>query len=168
MKLQKTEELFRDYQMVLYQFAFSSFLEIMLLGNFDEQYLKNIASRIEELAFQYREMYTECYNRIENISNSSVQTVLTGGVAGISKGAGRVISKIPVISKGPVDEALVSAGHKLEDRNTTKTDKVMRRLIDTSTNCTTPFVQSIEAINRIYNEPMDMLFDRENIYLVAA
>lgn len=111
-KLRKIQDAFRDYQMSLYLFAFASFLEVLLLGNFDEQYLKSITLRIEELAFQFRELYTDCYNRLEGISKSSVQTVLAGGAAGISKGAGKVISKIPVISRGPVDKALESAGEK--------------------------------------------------------
>lgn len=166
-KLKKTQDAFRDYQMALYQFSFASFLEVMLLGNFDEQYLNSTAHRIEELAFQYRELYTDCYNRIEGISKSSIQTALTGGAANISKTAGKAISKIPIISKGPVDEALVSTGNKLNDKTTEKTDKAMYRLIETSMNCTLPFVQSIEKINRIYNEPMDVFFDGEYIYLTA-
>ncbi len=53
--------------MALYQFSFASFLEVMLLGNFDEQYLKNVTLKIEELAYQYRELYTDCYNHFETI-----------------------------------------------------------------------------------------------------
>lgn len=92
---------------------------------------------------------------------------MTGGAARISKTAGKPISKIPIISKEPVDEALVSTGNRLNDRTTAKTDKAMYSLIETSTNCTVPFVQSIEKINRICNEPMDVFFDDENIYLMA-
>ncbi|MCD8336509.1 MAG: hypothetical protein LUD18_04390 [Lachnospiraceae bacterium] len=165
-KLRKIQDAFRDYQMALYQFSFASFLEVMLLGNFDEQYLKSIIRKIEELAFQFRELYTDCYNRLEDISKSSVQTVMTGGAADISKGAGKVIAKIPVISKGPVDEALLSAGNKLGAKNAAKTGKAMHLLIETSVSCTVPFVQSIERINRIYNEPMSVFFDSENIYLI--
>ncbi len=77
-----------------------------------------------------------------------------------------MISRIPIISKGPVDEALLFAGDKLDDKNVAKTDKAMHLLIETSVSCTVPFVQSIERISRIYNEPINVFFDSENIYLM--
>ncbi len=85
-------------------------MEVMLLENFDRQYLESVTQRIEEYAFQFRELYTRCYAQIEDMSKSSIESRLTKGLAGISRSAGKAISKIPVVSKGSVDEALIGAG----------------------------------------------------------
>ncbi len=50
------ESEFNDYQLAVYLFAFSSFLEVMLLENFSAAYLDCIAKKIEEHSLQYREL----------------------------------------------------------------------------------------------------------------
>ncbi|MCC8160267.1 MAG: hypothetical protein LIO53_02950 [Oscillospiraceae bacterium] len=59
---------FSSYQMSLYQFAYSSYLEVMLLGNFDTGYLKSTASKIEEYIVNWRILYTDGYNKLEKLT----------------------------------------------------------------------------------------------------
>ena len=165
-KISKLQGDFREYQQALFLYSFSAFLEVMLLENFDSQYLKSVTDRIKEYAFNYRELYTSCYNQLEGFSQGSVQSFLLKGLAVISKGAGGLIGKIPVVSKGSVDEALVSAGEKLDKVNTKKTQKTMKILAESASKCSSLFVENIEEVNRIYNQPHEILFDTENIYFV--
>lgn len=58
--LNKTMTQLNDYQLVLYTFSFSSFLEVMLLENFDTNYLNSIASKIKEYSNDYAELYEKC------------------------------------------------------------------------------------------------------------
>ena len=60
--ISKVRSDFEDYQMAVYLFAYSSFLEVMLLGNYDSNYLHGISSKIEDYSFQYRDLYTKSYN----------------------------------------------------------------------------------------------------------
>ena len=59
---------FREYQLSVYLHGFSSFLEVMLLGNYDNGYLGSIIRKMEQYSYEYRELYTECYNKLENLS----------------------------------------------------------------------------------------------------
>lgn len=165
-KIRKLQGEFRKYQQALYLYSFGSFLEVMLLENFDSQYLDSVSSRIEEYTFNYRELYTNCYNRLEGFSQASIQSVLIKGLAGISKGTGGVIAKIPVISKGNVDESLVSSGNWLEKENVRKTRNTMEQL-KSAAQCSAPFVDNIKEVNRIFNQPQEILFDVENIYFLT-
>ena len=46
-----------------------------------------------------------------------------------------------------------------------KTDrKVFLWKLAQKSTCVNPFVDNINAVNRIYNEPVEVLFDSENIY----
>lgn len=155
----------KDYQMALYAFSFASFLEIMLLGNFKREYLDAVSSQIEEYSLRYRELYTDCYNRLESESESSIQTALLGGVAYITKGAGSVIAKVPLISKGQLDETLIDAGERLGKTKEGKASKKMTNLISSQMGIVKPFVDNINAVNKLYNEPMTFYFNHENIYL---
>lgn len=166
--LQKLQGEFKDYQLALYLFSYSGFLEVMLLENFDSQFLKSTTGRIEEYTFQFRDLYTACYDQIESMSKSSVESILTKGLSGITKGTGKAIAKIPLVSKGLVDEALISAGNKIDGLNDRKTKRAMNKLVEAAANCTTPFVENIKAVDQAFNSPMEILFDDTCIYFLEA
>ena len=71
------------------------------------------------------------------------------------------------MNKATVDEALIGAESTLKKKNEEKTNRAMKVLVTTSANCTAPFVDSIKKVNRIYNEPMEVLFDQKNIYFIS-
>lgn len=156
---------FREYQLAVYLHGFSSFLEVMLLGNYDNGYLGNIIRKMEQYSYEYRELYTECYNRLENNANSSVQSYLRNGLANISENAGNVIAKIPVINKSPIDEFLIGAGNTLEQHNSKKAGQTIKRLVNNKDCYTHPFIENIRMVDRLYNQPTEILFDKDNIYL---
>ena len=142
-KIKKIDEDFKEYQLALYLYSFSSFLEVMLLENFNKNYIIGVRDKITEYEFNYKELYTKCYNNIESSTEKSIQTILTKWLANASKGTGKLISKIPFVSKGKVDELFID-----------------------SENSTNPFVESLDKVNVIYNESIDILIDKNNLYLV--
>ena len=44
----------------------------------------------------------------------------------------------------------------------------MQTLVDKQNSYVTPFVENIKAVNRLYNRPLEIIFDRENLYLEAT
>lgn len=156
---------FGDYQMALYAHAFSSFLEVMLQENFDSAYLDSISQKIEDYSFQYRELYSKCYEGIEQYSKTSLQAHALRGIATINRTAGEAIAKLPGISKSPVDEALIGAGERLEKMDEKRRTKTMQVLIDKQSGVVRPFIDSINTVNRLYNQPLSMLFDGDTLYL---
>lgn len=163
-KIQKVQYEFKDYELAMYIFAFSSFMEVMLLENFDAGYLSSVTKKVELYAGQYRELHQKCYELIEGDSKTSVQAYILKGVAGLNKTLGKGIAKIPKISDGQVDEALIGAGEKVDGFSERRTESTMELFASEECSCVRPFVDNINAVNMIYNEPMELLFDRENIY----
>jgi len=164
-KLKKIQSDIEGYQLALYLYSFSSFLEVMLLENYESAYLDAITTKIEDYAMQYRVLYTECYNRIEGYSESSVQSLLLGGLAGANKAAGKAAASLPVISKSQLDATLLKTGNRLQEFNEERTEKSLQQLAAHRDSEIRPFVDNINAINRLYNQPVELLFDEENIYL---
>ena len=164
-QIRKIASEFDDYQLALYLYSFASFLEVMLLENFEEGFLDGVAGKMEGYALQYRELYSECYGQIESNSKSSIQSQLLKGVSNVSYAVGTAIEKIPIIGKLQIDEALIGAGERMDDFGGKRTDKTMQKLIDKRTSAVTPFVENIKAVNRLYNKPLEIAFDRENLYI---
>lgn len=167
-KIKKFDEDFKEYQLALYLYSFSSFIEVMLLENFNKNYIIGVRDKIIEYEFNYKELYTKCYNDIENSTAKSIQTILTKGLANASKGTGKLISKIPFVSKGQVDEFFIDSGNSLKEISEKRNNKNIYKLIRNSIKGTNPFVESLNKVNMIYNEPIDILIDKNNLYLVEG
>ncbi len=164
-QLEKIQADFNDYQLSLYQYSFSSFLEVMLLENFDSVYLDGIVKKMEYYSCKYRELYTKCYNQIEGNAKSSIQSHLLKGLSNVNKFAGETLSKVPVMSKSRIDETLIEAGEKLGEYGTNRIVQSMKQLVEKQSSYNHLFVENINTINRIYNQPMELLFDKENLYI---
>lgn len=165
-KLAAVQAEFKEYQLALYLYAFSSFLEVMLLENFESSYLDAIAHKIEDYAFHYRETYTQSYEQVEKYAKSSIQTHLLNGLASINTVAGEAVAKIPVVSKSQIDETLIETGSRLKNFSSKRTEQAMEKLLAHQSSAVHLFVENINTINKLYNQPMDVIFDSENIYFV--
>lgn len=164
-QLDDLKDYFRSYSMALYLHAFSSFMEVMLLENFDEKYLDSVTSKIEKYSVKYRELYTDSYNRLERKLDKSLQGHIMGGLAKANIVAGEVLEKIPVVEKSPLDEGLQKAGYHLADAKEDSITKTMKKIIPHKKSQVEPFIQSVKTVKKIYNEPLEIVFDEENLYI---
>ena len=142
-------------------------MEVMLLENFDSEYLSGITQRIEEYSFAYRDLYTRSYDQLAGNAKSTVQSFLLRGLASASRATGEAIAKIPVINKSQIDENMIASGEKLADYQERRTVQAMNSLIDKQSSCVRPFIESINSVSKLYNKPIVMLFDNDSVYLPA-
>ena len=155
----------KNYQLALYLYSFASFLEVMLLENFESAYLDSVAQKMEDGIYQYRELYTTCYNQIEGYAKSSVETHLLNSIAAISKFAGNAVEKVPRVSKSKMDETLIEHGEHLEKRNSNRTEQTMNQFKENQSSGAQLFLENIKVVNKLHNQSMDILFDEENLYI---
>ena len=151
--------------MALYIYGFAYFLEVMLQENFEKAYLSAISKKIEEMSIQYRELYSQAYSQIEDMSKSSLQAHLFGGLSAINKGAGVAISKIPGIGKSQIDKTLLENSERIEAYKDRRIQTTMHQLLEKQSHCVRPFIDNINTVNRLYNEPVTLIFNRKTLYL---
>jgi len=164
-KITQIHSEFKEYQLALYLFAFSSFLEVMLLENFESSYLDGVVCKIEDYSNNYCELYCKCYDQIEGYSKSSVQSQLLSGLASVNRVVGGTASKIPIVSKSQIDETLIKTGDRLDKYNVSRTETTMEQLAEIQLSAIHPFIENINVVNALHNKPMELLIDGENIYL---
>lgn len=157
-----------EYQLALYLYAFSSFLEVLLLENYQSAFLDDIKNKIKSYELSYNELYQTCHDMVEAYSKTSVQSHMLSGLAVASKAVGTAVNKIPVVSKSQLDENLIAAGEKLTDYKSKRIESTMECLEAKENSSVTPFIENITIINLIYNQPIQMLFDQENIYITCG
>ena len=154
-----------DYQMAVYLYAFSSYVEVLLLGNFEEGYIKRVMEKVEQYALDYRELFTEVSAKLEKFSKDSVKSNAMRGFGNVSKFLGQAASNVPLFKDNKIDKGLVNNGELLEKAEVEFNQSVskelsVRRSVDVSA-----FLENLRMINNLYNHPVQMLFDTENVYL---
>lgn len=164
-KMNSVRTEFRNYQLALYLYGFSSFLEVMLLANFDKAYLNSVHNNIEKRSFEYRDLYTKCYDSIEDSSQKSLQSTALKGLAKASGALGQVASKNTKLGKLKIGESLLSAQSKLEETNVQNTQSIMTQFASSKDSCVYPFIALIDSVNEAYNQPKEMITDGENLYV---
>lgn len=164
-QVDKLQDLFSDYQLSLYLFSYSSFLEVILLENYDTNYLQGITNKIDNYSYHYRELYTKCYDRIESSAKSSVESFLLKGFAAANVTAGKTVKRIPVNRKLGIDETFIRTGAKVQEFNVRRTEKKLELLINNQISPVHVFKENIYKISQIHNEPMELAFDVEGIYV---
>lgn len=164
-KFEKTKSELEDYQLALYLFAFSSFLEVMLLENFDSAYLNGIVQKIEDYSYNYRELFTLCYSSKEELAKSSIESHLLNGLSNANKLAGGVASKIPVINRSNINETLLGAGDKIGKFGERRIEESMKRFDVAANGNVRIFIENIIIMNKLYNSPYELVFDKENVYI---
>ncbi len=158
----------KEYQLATYTYSFASFLEPMLSENFDEANLESIANRINDRGNEYRELYTECYNAIEDSSKASVDAAVLGGVSAVLSGLGGFLKQTPIGNLTPIDNALEDAGRGVGDFNDGQTHELMGKLQHAKVPDVLPFKESLDAVNKLHNREHQLAADGENVYLLEA
>ena len=68
----------------------------------------------------------------------------------------------------PIDEALLDAGDQLDNMSSGWGEERLEELTAKKDHYAMPFMESIHMIDKLYNSPMELCFDRENLYLLGA
>ena len=153
-----------DYQLGIYQLAFSSFLEIMLLENFDENYINSVMKNIANHKEKYALAYSKVKEKVKELSETSIQNEWMLGVSKASAGMSKLIEKTP-LGKTQLDENLLAHSQKLLQTKNDSVNKKVEILSDVNSNLVEPFERTIEMVKLIYNDKYSILFDTENLYL---
>lgn len=75
------------------------------------------------------------------------------------------MSKASIFKKSQFHEKLIETGDKLGEFSSKRIEGIMRHFVEKQSSHVRPFIENIDEINRLHNEPIELVFDQENIYL---
>ena len=154
---------FVHYKLALHVFALSEYMEVMLSKNFQAEYLTKIEDEIRDQAMKFRNLYTECFDKIELLKKEAVTTQAANKLADVTRTVGGLIGKIPVVKDGPVDEFLIGVGDSITEAEKKKLEKTLAFFIQYKDSGLTPIAEHIAMINELSNKPVVMLYDKKTI-----
>ncbi len=159
---------FRYYRLALYLYSFSSFLDVMLLENYDASYLNSVTERIRNYSKEYEEFHEKSTEGVGELAKTSVQSRALQGLSVAGGFLGKQIAKIP--DKGnriKIDDFLIEKSEKMDQKQKVAIERTKDDFSASGKNEAMLFVDKIDLVNKLYNEPIKICFDSENIYLQA-
>ena len=162
----KILSLLKDYQIAVYLFSFSSFLEALLLENYNKEYLNAVAKKIDDRSIEYRKIYTTAYNQLEGQGRGTLEQQLLGIFSGAGSYLGKAIEKTPVGDTTPIDEALIDMSKNLDRIKKSQIHVLMENMPSAKAVDVKPFVEGIVNVNIFFNKEAEILTDGEAIYLL--
>ena len=159
---------FRDYELARYVHAFSFFAETLLQENYNEEYINNIIRKIENYSYDYRALFTKCYDQIEHKAGKAVEAQLLGAVASTGKALSKAAKNTPLIGKTPLKDVFGDAAHNVKRAKSKTVNSTVRKMKDSREDIVTPFVSGLTTVRRVFNEDNVLYFDKNNVYMLKG
>lgn len=162
------EPAFVQYRAALRLYAHATMLEVVLVSNRDHDYLDGMRRALEERAHHYLKLYTSCSVALEQGKAGAIEARAAGGMAMATGATGRAIGRMPFISRGQVDEALIAVEAKIETATGAATGRTVQRFAAQKEPGISTFLEAIGAMDRLYNEPVTLLAGGEGVFVEPA
>ena len=158
---------FKYYKLSLFSYSLASMLEVMLSGNYKEEYVQGICHELEEQGAAYRDLFTKSSIFLEKISGTAIEKSFLKGIGNTSVTLGKIMGELPLLKKGPADEFLQDRGRKLSNQAEKLESAAVRSFAEIRDPGIRVFVSRMTDMTHIYNHTSDICFDDKNIYLIG-
>ena len=156
------EKKFKYYRLSLYIYSFSSLVEVLLLGNYQEEYLLSKKEELDKLDEEYSKTFEEAFTYIKTNANKSLEGNVLSGLGSAGKALGNLAEKAKVknvdVWFNEKSETLKKTSQSIKDNYISKFDELRNSNYHS-------FVNQIEKLDCIYNKTKEIYFDNEKIYL---
>ena len=159
---------FAEYQLACHLYAYSSFLDIMLQGNFETTAIENATNKMMDMTKRYQALYSDCHAQIAKYHRSAIEAQIIGGIGLATKGLGKAIAAVPIIREGPVDEALISAGDSIGKFNRDAVQRKLQVFETFEVDRMEPFIENLQSVNLMHNTENAMITDGTYLYLLQS
>lgn len=154
-----------NYQLGLYGFAFSSLLDIILLDNFNSDFIKSILKKINEYQDKYIATFKAIEQKIFQASSSSFESTMAKGLSNLNASLGKLASRTHLLGKTELEKSFIQNSEKLSKLNDEKIASKVGVLSSTRKNLIQPFIEKIKFLDLIYNGSYKLVFNQKNLYI---
>lgn len=160
--IEEIQKQFRYYRLSLYIYSFATFMEVLLLGNYNSDYLLSKKDELDELDNEYLNTFNNALDYIKKNANKSLESNVLSGLGSAGKTLGNLAEKIKVKN---VDTWLNEKGNNLKHTSQDIKDNYVMKFDEIKNTNTKVFINQLDKVNSIYNKTKEIYFDKDNIYL---
>ena len=163
--IDEIQKKFRYYRLSLYIYSFSTFMEILLLGNYKSDYLLSKKNELNELDNEYSSEFNKALEYVKKNANKSLEGNVLSGLGSAGKAIGNLAEKVQIVKNAKIDTWFNKNGDNLKNISKERKEKLSHKFEEMGNPHTSTFIDKIELISKLYNDTKDIYFDKEKIYL---
>ena len=160
--IEEIQKKFKYYRLSLYIYSFSTLIEILLIGNYKNEYLLSKKNELDELDREYSSTFNNALEYIKKNANKSLESNVLSGLGSAGKAIGNLAEKAKVKN---IDIWLNEKGDNLKQSGKDIKDSFINKFDEIKESHSKTFINQIEKVDIIYNKTKEIYFDNENIYL---
>lgn len=160
--IEEIQKKFKYYRLSLYIYSFSSLIEILLLGNYQSNYLLSKRDELAELDNEYSTIFNDALEYVKKNTSKSLEINVLSSLGNAGKTIGNLAEKVKAKN---VDTWLNEKGNSLKQTEQSIKDNFVTKFGEIKESNSKPFIAQIEKVNCVYNKTTNIYFDNEKIYL---
>ena len=159
------EKNFSYYRLALYVYSFSTFMDVMLLENFKDPFLKEKTDELNGLNDEYNSLYQKALDYVSKSANKSIEGNVLSITGEAGKALGGLLKKVDSIKEKKVDSWFNEKGDSLKNISQDMKDKFKDKFTELSDSHIKVFIDKIQMMSKMCNNTKNIYFDKEKIYL---
>ena len=160
--LNEIQTRFKYYRLALYIYAYSSFLDVVLLENFSEEFINSIIEDITNHSTQYIDFYNETSKTVKQMAEKSGKSQAMKGVSSITGAFSKLFSKMKANKQA---DKLENSSKSMAEKRESSVEDLVTRFSDNKDAGVDDVIENLNYLKNLYNKESDVIIDSEYIYI---
>ena len=153
---------FQYYRLALYIYAYSSFLDVVLLENFKEKFVNSIIEDISKHSSQYSDFYDESSRVIKQMAEKSGKSQALKGASSITGAFSKLFNKMKAEKQA---SKLENSSKSILDKRTASVETLIENFSKNKDAGVEDIIQNLSYLKSLYNNESEIIIDSECIYI---
>lgn len=150
------------YKLALYIYAYSSFLDVVLLENFSASFIDSIIEDITNHSTQYVEYYEDTAKVVKHMAESSGKSQAMKGASSITSGLSKLFGKMKADKQA---DKLENSSKSLSDKRSMSVDDMVNKFSNNADAGVQDIVDNLIWLKNIHSKQSEIIVDAEYIYI---
>ena len=160
--LNEIQTRFKYYRLALYIYAYSSFLDVVLLENFSEEFINSIIEDITNHSTQYIDFYNETSKTVKQMAEKSGKSQAMKGASSITSAFSKLFSKMKADKQA---DKLENSSKSMAEKRESSVEDLVTRFSDNKDAGVDDVIDNLVYLKNLYNKESDVMIDSEYIYI---
>ncbi len=160
--LNEIQTRFKYYRLALYIYAYSSFLDVVLLENFSEEFINSIIEDIINHSTQYIDFYNETAKTVKQMAEKSGKSQAMKGASSITSAFSKLFSKMKADKQA---DKLENSSKSMAEKRESSVEDLVTRFSDNKDAGVDDVIDNLIYLKNLYNKESDVIIDSEYIYI---
>ena len=160
--LNEIQTRFKYYRLALYIYAYSSFLDVVLLENFSEEFINSIIEDITNHSTQYIDFYNETSKTVKQMAEKSGKSQAMKGASSITGAFSKLFTKMKANKQA---DKLENSSKSMAEKRESSVEDLVTRFSDNKDAGVDDVIENLIYLKNLYNKESDVIIDSEYIYI---